>query len=153
MGFTVHPQVLRGFSATECTGFQQDYRSDFHNRFPQHLRTHSGVFKQTEPKENGRKRGVRRKLWKSGLCGLYRPWNSDGAGTFRRYAQEVLHVEQSTVHSERGRRLGGSEESKRGIRESFSGRLVHINFGCSGGLGVRLDIPSSALRLRSGYVK
>src|SRR5882672_1568198 len=115
MGFTDHPQDLRGFSATECTGFQQEYRNLFHNRFPQHLRTHSGVFKQTEPKENGRKGGGGRNLWKSALCGLYRPWNSDGVCTFRRYAQEVLHVEQSPFHSERGRWQGGSEESKRGI--------------------------------------
>lgn len=97
MGFTDHPQDLRGFSAEECTRFQQEYRQLFHNRFPQHLRTHSGAFKQTEPKENGRKRGEGGGLWKSGRCELYAPWNSGGGGTFARYAQEVLHVEQCSA--------------------------------------------------------
>jgi len=133
MGLTDHPQDLRGFSTSECTRFQQEYRNLFHNRFPQHLRTHSGVFKQTGPKENGRKRGGGRNLWKSGLCELYGPWNSEGASTFRRYAQEVLHVEQSPFPSERGGLVMATKSQSEAIPEEVSGRLVYINFGCSTG--------------------
>jgi hypothetical protein len=93
MVFTDHPQGLRGFSAEECTGFQQEYRQLFHNRFPQHLRTHSGAFKQTEPKENGRKRGEGGGLWKSGRCELYGPWNTLSTGNLCGCAQALLHVE------------------------------------------------------------
>src|SRR5256885_2735688 len=120
MVFTDHPQDLRGFSATECTGFQQEYRNLFRNRFPQHLRTHSGAFKQTGPKENGRKGGGGRNLWKSALCGLYRPWNTFPTAILCGSAQALLHVEQLAFHSECGRWVGGSRESKRGVPQAGS---------------------------------
>jgi pimeloyl-ACP methyl ester carboxylesterase len=63
--------------------------------FPQHFRVDSGGDQQTRPEKNGRNRGGRRNLWKTGLQG------STSRGTFRlrphecSCAQGVWHVEHS----------------------------------------------------------